>query len=94
MLNNQTLFNDFLKPKAKIIVNNLANYLIRERYAGPSTCRYCNKRIIPSILPLIFWNKDQIHYIEFHVDCIIKKEKLEEFLEIIDDFDYVYEIED
>ena len=87
-------FKDFLKPEAKIILDDLDNYSLREYYMGSSICGYCNKSITPLFLPLILWNKDQIHYIEFHVECVIKKEKLKDFIDFIEDFDYVYEIED
>ena len=89
-------FKGFLKPEARITLNNLNNYLIKVSQAEPSICicKYCNKRIAQSILPLILWNKDKIHFIEFHMQCIVKKEKLKEFFDFIDDFDYVYEIDE
>lgn len=59
------------------------NYLIKVRHTEPSICKFCNERIAQSFLPLILWNKDRIHFIEFHVQCIIKKEKLEEFIELL-----------
>ena len=92
--NKHATFKSYLKPEVKLILNNLNNYLIRVHYAEPSICRYCNERIASSFLPLILWNKDQIHFIEFHVNCIIKKENLKEFIDFLDDFDYVYEIDE
>jgi len=92
--NKHATFKSYLKPEARIILNNLNNYLIRVHDEEPSICRYCNERIASSSLPLILWNKDQIHFIEFHVQCIIKKEKLKEFNNFVGDFDYVYEIDE
>lgn len=89
-----TIFNDFLKPEAKILLNNINNYLMQDHYQRTSICSYCNKRINPSVLPLRLWNKDQKHFIEFHVECIIKEEKLKVFIDFIDNFDYIYEIEE
>ncbi len=92
--NKHTTFKSHLKPEARIILNNLNNYLIRGHHLEPSICKFCNTSIAQQFLPLILWNKDQIHFIEFHVQCIIKKEKLKEFNNFVGDFDYIYEIDE
>lgn len=91
--NRHDLFKTFLKPEARKILNNLNNYKVRGIKLQPSICRYCNQEIKRPVLPLILWNEDEEHYMEFHVDCIIKKERLEEFIEFINNFDYTYEID-
>lgn len=87
-------FKDFLKKEARVILNNLNNYLIKVYHPEPSICKFCNMRIAQPSLPLVLWNRDQMRFIEFHVQCAIKKEKLKEFLDFLNDFDYIYEIDE
>jgi len=92
--NKLTTFKSYLKIEARIMLNNLNNYLIRVHHSEPSTCKFCDKRIAQPSLPLTLWNKDQIHFIENHVQCIISKENLKEFNDFVADFDYNYEIDE
>ncbi len=88
------LKKDMLREDTLLILNDINNYSTDYDLSKKLYCKLCKKEIEEPYLPFILWNKNRELYISFHLECIIKPEKVNEFFEIVEKFNYTYEIKD
>ncbi|MFX1574631.1 MAG: hypothetical protein ACFFB0_17980 [Promethearchaeota archaeon] len=81
-------FKSLLKFETFKILLNIRNY------DNSLECKMCHKKIMNTRKPNYFhlYTEDQAHFITFHFFCALKSNTADEFLEIADNFDYTYRI--
>ena len=77
---------DLLKPSAISILDDLNNYLAGYELGQKLFCKACEKEIASPQEPLILWSKNQDLCVSFHLECAVKHEKRETFLELMGKF--------
>lgn len=83
---------DWLRKEAIALLNDLNNYSTDYDSRKELICRLCLRIIEKEYHPFIFWNKDQEHYISFHLGCILREDCVERFKNSEMNFEYYYVI--
>jgi len=81
-------FLSLLKEETKELLSDIKNY------TNSFKCSICHKRIEDTSKwdYIQLYTKDQENFIAFHLKCAFKRNKGEEFEEFLDNFDYIYYI--